>query len=143
MVVFDMPGTGESETPVLPMRMSDYARVTREVLQALDYRDRIDLAGVSWGGFLAQRYAMQYMGEVRRLILAATSPGFTMFPAQANTVRHMVTRKRYLSADHMARIGPALYGGLARRKPDILRAHANEVRPPSACGYLFQLMAAN
>lgn len=70
----DVPGVGKSQMPRWPIRLPSHADVIAEMLQQLGI-DQVDVFGVSWGGALAQEFALRYPSMVRRLILAATSPG--------------------------------------------------------------------
>jgi poly(3-hydroxyalkanoate) depolymerase len=96
---------------------------------------------VSWGGVLAQEFAKQNGNRVRRLVLAATSPGQLMFPGKLSALRRMATPRRYISSSYMARAAPFIYGGLVRQKPEVIGRHASLIRRPSGRGYLYQLLA--
>jgi pimeloyl-ACP methyl ester carboxylesterase len=69
----DMPGVGGSPDTLLPYGAPTMAAVVMEIAERLGHR-RIDLAGFSWGGALAQQIAVQFPGRIRRLILMATTP---------------------------------------------------------------------
>lgn len=73
-ITLDVPGVGRSQMPRWPLRLPRHADVIAEMLQQLGI-DQVDVFGVSWGGALAQEFALRYPSMVRRLILAATSPG--------------------------------------------------------------------
>lgn len=73
-ITLDVPGVGKSQMPRWPIRLPRHADVIAEMLQQLGI-DQVDVFGVSWGGALAQEFALRYPSKVRRLILAATSPG--------------------------------------------------------------------
>ena len=73
-ITLDVPGVGKSQMPRWPIRLPRHADVIAEMLQQLGI-DQVDVFGVSWGGALAQEFALRYPNMVRRLILAATSPG--------------------------------------------------------------------
>lgn len=73
-ITLDVPGVGKSQMPRWPIRLPSHADVIAEMLQQLGV-DQVDVFGVSWGGALAQEFALRYPSMVRRLILAATSPG--------------------------------------------------------------------
>ncbi|WP_426619598.1 alpha/beta fold hydrolase [Pseudomonas rustica] len=60
--------------PRWPIRLPSHADVIAEMLQQLGI-DQVDVFGVSWGGALAQEFALRYPNMVCRLILAATSTG--------------------------------------------------------------------
>lgn len=76
-ITLDVPGVGKSQTPRWPMRLPRHADTIAQVLTQLGF-DQVDVFGVSWGGALAQEFALRYPGMVRRLILAATSAGPAM-----------------------------------------------------------------
>ncbi|HEX4547981.1 alpha/beta hydrolase [Pseudomonas sp.] len=73
-ITLDVPGVGKSQMPRWPIRLPSHADVIAEMLQQLGV-DQVDVFGVSWGGALAQEFALRYPSMVRRLILAATSAG--------------------------------------------------------------------
>lgn len=73
-ITLDVPGVGKSQMPRWPMRLPRHADVIAEMLQQLGI-DQVDVFGVSWGGALAQEFALRHPKRVRRLILAATSAG--------------------------------------------------------------------
>jgi pimeloyl-ACP methyl ester carboxylesterase len=84
-IIFDLPGVGGSPLSALPYRPSSIARLSARLVADLGY-DRIDVAGVSWGGGMAQQLAHQYPALCRRLVLAATSPGAIMIPGTPSAV---------------------------------------------------------
>lgn len=73
-ITLDVPGVGKSQMPRWPFRLPRHADVIAGMLEQLGI-DQVDVFGVSWGGALAQEFALRYPSRVRRLILAATSPG--------------------------------------------------------------------
>jgi pimeloyl-ACP methyl ester carboxylesterase len=79
-ITFDVPGIGGSPLPSLPYRPSTLARLAAGVVAQLGHR-QVDVAGVSWGGGVAQQFAHQHGDTCRKLVLAATSPGAIMVPA--------------------------------------------------------------
>jgi pimeloyl-ACP methyl ester carboxylesterase len=110
-IVFDLPGAGKSPPPKLPYRLFTMARLARDLLDELGY-GRVDVMGVSWGGGLAQQFAIQYPKRVRRLVLAATAMGgVTMVPGHPRVLLKMVNPRRYLDKGYMKSVAPELYGG--------------------------------
>lgn len=73
-ITLDVPGVGKSQMPRWPMRLPRHADLIAEMLKQLGV-DHVDVFGVSWGGALAQEFALRHPSMVRRLILAATSAG--------------------------------------------------------------------
>jgi poly(3-hydroxyalkanoate) depolymerase len=139
-IIFDVPGVGGSPRPFLPYRPSTLARLAAGLVAELGYAE-IDVAGVSWGGGIAQQFAHQYPNLCRRLVLAATAPGFTMVPASPSVLWKMATPRRYIDKDFMRRVAPEIYGGAFRNNPDILAAHAKAMTGTTEKGYLYQLIA--
>jgi len=142
VVAFDVPGTGGSPTPLRPYRLPRVARTAWELLRHLGI-DKVDVLGVSWGGALAQEFVHQHPAVVRRLILAATSPGVVMVPGQPSALLRLVSPRRYTDPDYMTRIGGELYGGAYRSDSEALRTHGRFLSPPAKLGYLYQLLAAS
>ncbi|MBB6157853.1 MULTISPECIES: alpha/beta fold hydrolase [Pseudomonas] len=82
-ITLDVPGVGRSQVPRWPMRLPRYADTLAEMLKQLGF-DQVDVFGVSWGGALAQEFALRHPNMVRRLILAATSAGPAMLVKPAD-----------------------------------------------------------
>src|SRR3546814_8966457 len=57
----------------MPYGAPTMAASVMEIAERLGHQ-RVDLAGFSWGGALAQQIAVQFPGLIRRLILMATTP---------------------------------------------------------------------
>jgi poly(3-hydroxyalkanoate) depolymerase len=139
-IIFDVPGIGGSPRPLLPYRPSTLARLAAGLVAELGYTE-IDVAGVSWGGGIAQQFAHQYPKLCRRLVLAATAPGFTMVPASPAVLWKMATPRRYTDKDYMNRIAADIYGGAFREDPSLIGRHAAAMRGARNLGYLYQLLA--
>jgi poly(3-hydroxyalkanoate) depolymerase len=141
-VAIDLPGTGGSETPLLPMRLGGLARIVGAALDALGF-GAVDVLGISWGGALAQELARRQSARVGKLVLAATSPGWLSLPGRPGALRVLATPRRYYSPSYFERVAPVLYGGAVRDDPRLLReqGHLRFIRPPSVRGYLWQIAA--
>jgi poly(3-hydroxyalkanoate) depolymerase len=140
VVIYDMPGVGRSPLWLLPRRFSGIARLTRRLLDRLGYPE-VDVAGVSWGGAVAQQFARQYPQRCRRLVLAATSAGAVMVPGRPRALMKMTTPRRYLSPSYMQRAAGDIYGGEVRDQPELINAHSARIIPPRFLGYIYQLLA--
>lgn len=141
LIIFDMPGTGESPPLTIPKRFPGLAKMTAKLLDRLGYTDALNVAGVSWGGAMAQQFAIQYPERTNRLILAATSAGMVALPAKPGVLMRMTTPRRYISRSYLSRVAPEIYGGLMRRRPDLIDRHGSLTRRPSMRGYIYQLLA--
>lgn len=140
-LIFDLPGAGKSPPPALPYRLFSMALLARRLLDDLGY-GQVDVMGVSWGGGLAQQFAIQYPKRVRRLVLAATAMGGpAMLPGRPRVLLKMVNPRRYLDKGYMLRVAPELYGGDLRHDPDAIRLFTDHARGGHPKGYRYQLLA--
>jgi poly(3-hydroxyalkanoate) depolymerase len=139
-IIFDVPGVGGSPRPLLPYRLSTLARLAAGLVAELGHVE-VDAAGVSWGGGIAQQFAHQYPKLCRRLVLAATAPGFTMVPASPSVLWKMATPRRYTDKHYMNRIAADIYGGAFRHDPSLIGRHAAAMHGAGSLGYLYQLLA--
>ena len=141
-IAYDAPGVGRSTPYRWPRRMPGVARTVGRMLDALGY-DRVDVLGVSLGGAVAQQFARQSPGRVRRLVLAATACGLGGVPGNPAVLWTLATPRRYHQPDYYRDIAGKIYGGDARRDPDALLhgSVARFIERPSIRGYLAQLYA--
>ena len=108
-VTFDMPGVGGSPDPAVPYRPWMMARIADLLLDQFGY-DKVDVLGISWGGGLAQQYAIQFGSRVNRLILVATTAGMLMMPGKISALSKMIDPRRYIDPDYMLKNFKTLYG---------------------------------
>jgi poly(3-hydroxyalkanoate) depolymerase len=141
VIRFDPPGVGGSPLPRTPYRFSGLARLLAGLLDELGYAT-VDVVGFSWGGGVAQQFALCHSRRCRRLVLAATATGSLMVPARPRVLARMATPRRYLRPEYLERVAPELYGGSIRSDP----ARARELlqggtRLGPRLGYVYQLAA--
>jgi poly(3-hydroxyalkanoate) depolymerase len=139
-IIFDVPGVGGSPKPPRPYRPSTVAHLAERLLSQLGRR-RVDVAGVSWGGGIAQQFAHQHYAVCRKLVLAATSPGAIMVPGSPGVLWKMATPRRYVDRDFMRRIAPEIYGGGFRHAPELVDALSQAMSGASQIGYAYQILA--
>lgn len=139
-IIFDIPGIGGSPAPSFPYRPSTLARLSKRLVQGLGH-ERVDVSGVSWGGGLAQQFAHQYPGMCRRLVLAATAPGWTMVPGSLAVISKMASPRRYTDPGYMRSIAAEIYGGDFRTDPTLINRHATAMKGATRTGYALQLLA--
>ena len=113
VIRFDMPGIGGSPTPALPYHLATLPPLLSGLLDQLGYQ-QADVLGISWGGGLAQQFALSRPDRVRRLVLVATGPGALMIPGHPRVLLRMLTPRRHHDRAHAARIAGELYGGSVR-----------------------------
>jgi poly(3-hydroxyalkanoate) depolymerase len=139
-IIFDVPGIGGSPPPPLPYRPSTLARLAANLIAQLGH-SQVDVAGVSWGGGIAQQFAHQHGDVCRKLVLAATSPGAIMVPGKPSVVLKLATPRRYFDRNYMRTIAPEVYGGAFRHNPDLVATHARAMSGGTSLGYFLQLLA--
>ena len=145
VIRFDMPGIGGSPAPVIPYHLGTLAPLLAGLLDQLGYQ-QADVLGISWGGGLAQQFALSRPDRVRRLVLVATGPGSLMVPGHPRVLLRMLTPRRHRDPGHAGRIAGELYGGSAREDPalarDLLHATTRVGSLGPARGYFYQLLAS-
>ncbi len=141
VIRFDLPGIGGSPAPVIPYHLTTLAPLLAGLLDQLGYQ-QADVLGISWGGGLAQQFALSRPGRVRRLVLVATGPGALMVPGHPRVLLQLLSPRRHRDPDHAVRIAGQLYGGSARTDPALARdlLHATTRLGP-ASGYYYQLIS--
>lgn len=139
-IVFDIPGVGGSPLPKGPYRPSTMARLGSKLVRHFGY-EQVDVAGVSWGGCLAQEFAHRHPSLCRKLVLAATSPGVTMMPGKLSALVKMSTPRRYLDNGYMQRVAGDIYGGAFRTDPTLTAQHTEAMTGGGRLSYLYQLLA--
>jgi poly(3-hydroxyalkanoate) depolymerase len=135
-ITFDMPGVGGSPDPVVPYNAIMMARIAHLLIEKLEF-SMVDVIGVSWGGAMAQQFAIQHSAQVNRLILMATSAGMLMVPGNPAALIKMADPRRYIDPQFMNKHFKTLYGGADNGKG----GHISRITPPSKTGYFYQLIA--
>ena len=74
LLAYDQRGLGQTDKPTGPYSMGDYAGDAAALLEAIGW-DAACVIGVSFGGMVAQEFALRYPEKVTRLVLACTSAG--------------------------------------------------------------------
>lgn len=138
-IMFDMPGVGGSPEPVVPYNPWTMAWTSARLLDQLGV-DEVDVMGISWGGAMAQHFAIQHPGRTRRVVLIATSAGMLMVPGNPKALSKMANPRRYVDPDYMMKNFETLYGeGLGNTSGK--EGHMSRLKPPSPRGYFYQLFA--
>ncbi len=143
VIRFDVPGVGGSPRPVVPYNLTTFSPVVAGMLTRLGFDGQVDVLGLSWGGGLAQHFAVQHRGRVRRLLLTATATGSLMVPADPRVLAKMLTPRRHRDPGYARSIAGEIYGGTMRTHPE-RGAHAlhDHTRLGPRRGYYYQLAAS-
>ena len=105
-------GTGKSSRPNYPFTIDMFIEDIIALLDHLDIKEKIHLAGLSMGGMIAQHIALKYPEKVKTLILCAT----TAFHAGSSIVESQKMMESYsMEEKFKVRVG-ALYAKPFRRK---------------------------
>lgn len=142
VIALDLPGSGESQPPMFPVGMSWFANRVALLLDELGL-DEVDTLGFSFGGAVAQQFALDHPARVRRLVLAATTPGVPAVPGSPMALLAASTPLRYLDPAWGALLVPHMVGGRTMRDSKVLMREMplRQEIPPTWWGYLTQLGA--
>ena len=142
IIRLDVPGVGGSPAPKFPYSMGTLAYSVSRVLAQLDYQE-VDVMGFSWGGALAQHFAIQHRHRTRRLVLACTGTGVLSVPGRPAVLRHMVTPRRHREPEYASKVAAEIYGGSMRTSPERATVLLNPGHRRTSRGYYYQLLAAS
>lgn len=143
-ISFDPPGVGESDMPLVPLRLPALARIACEIVSEVGY-GRVDVLGYSLGGAIAQEVARRAPEMVDHLVLCATGPGLGGLPPRNPVVPLVLaTPYRFYDPVHYASVAPLVAGGRTARDREVLQQQiaARCANPPGWLGYAAQLWAA-
>ncbi len=142
VVALDLPGSGLSDAPSYPVGMRWFADRTAMFLDALSI-DRADVLGFSFGGAVAQQFALAHAGRIRRLALVSTTPGIPAMPGSPLALLAASTPLRYFDPSLGRLLVPHMVGGRTYRDRRVLEAEMplRQEQPPTWWGYLVQLSA--
>ncbi|MFV0406929.1 MAG: alpha/beta fold hydrolase, partial [Propioniciclava sp.] len=120
VITFDLPGSGLSGHGKFPLRMGGLAGVVSGLIERLGYT-QVDLLGYSLGGLVAQEVSHRHPAQVRKLILAATSPGMPSVPPNPTAAALMLTPHRYYHRSFAKAALPVIAGGRTARDSGVLK----------------------
>jgi poly(3-hydroxyalkanoate) depolymerase len=142
VIRFDVPGVGGSPRPVVPYVLATFSPVIAGVLDRLGFADPVDVLGLSWGGGLAQHFAVQHRRRCRKLVLVGTGTGTLMVPANPRVLARMLTPRRHRDPEYARSIAGEIYGGTVRADPERAARvlHSTSQLSPRR-GYYYQLAA--
>ncbi len=137
VIRFDVPGTGGSPTPVFLYSIASLTCQVTRMLELLGYGE-VDVFGFSWGGSLAQQFALQSSQRCRRLVLSSTGTGVTMVPGRLSAFLQLLTpwnssREPFF----LQELAPT-----RESNPRIKREFMRAFSPGDQRGYGYQLLAA-
>ncbi|MET0863393.1 MAG: alpha/beta hydrolase [Nakamurella sp.] len=132
----DVPGVGGSPDRLVPYSFPELAGLIAGLLDQLGY-SKVDVLGFSWGGALAQQFAVQCRDRCRRLILVSTSTGMVSIPGNPEALSRMLTPQSMTVADAAG----LLYDEVGLHGDEVRRLFRSTQIAASGLGYLYQLVA--
>jgi proline iminopeptidase len=84
VVIYEQAGSGKSEVPkdISRYTIENFVEDAEGVRKALGLT-KVHLLGFSWGGMLAQAYALEYQRNLTSLILSGTTPSIPLLQKEA------------------------------------------------------------
>jgi pimeloyl-ACP methyl ester carboxylesterase len=145
VVAWDEPGAGRSSDVPADFALADYADCLAALIEVLDLGPA-HVAGLSWGGTLAQELYRHHPKLVATLILVDTYAGWKgSLPEEEVRARVEGVRQMLTAADHL--FDPTLPGLFAGDPParfvPLLETMAADVRPESMRTALFVMAEAD
>jgi poly(3-hydroxyalkanoate) depolymerase len=140
VIRFDVPGIGGSPMPATPYGFPSLAYLVARMLDHLGYT-QVDVLGVSWGGALAQQFALQHGPRCPRLILASTATGSIMVPGRPDVIARMATPQRYTEPSYLKEADPDLSIEGLQSESEVVRGAAPALLSGISGGYMYQMMA--
>ena len=138
-MTFDMPGIGRSPDPVLPYNPITMAWAASRILDQFGI-EQADVMGFSWGGALAQQFALQHSSRIRRLVLSSTFPGMFMVPGDLSILARMLLSQRFADAEFLNEHMLSLYSQ-TKSRPHHRSEFVGRLTAPSSRGFLYQMAA--
>jgi len=138
-IMFDMPGVGGSPEPAVPYNIVTMAWTSAQLLDQLGV-EQVDVMGISWGGGMAQHFAIQHPGRVRKVTLIATSMGMLIKSGNPAAMTEMASPRRYIDPDFMMKNFETLYSEGLGKGPG-KEGHMARLKPPTMRGLLYQTIA--
>ncbi len=132
----DVPGIGGSPASV-PLPIPVLAGLMSGMLDTLEF-GAVDVLGYSWGGALAQQFAIQHPTRCRRLVLMSTNTGSLSVLPEPSILAKMFVPRRVDDAAQAARLDDHLADDL---RTAIAGASAGDGGSVGWWGYLTQLGA--
>jgi poly(3-hydroxyalkanoate) depolymerase len=132
----DVPGVGGSPDRLLPYSFPELAGLLATILDRLGH-DKVDVLGFSWGGALAQQFAVQCPDRCRRLILVSTSTGMLSIPGSPEALSRMLTPQNMTANDAAS----LFYDEVGVHGDEVRRLFRKTQIAASGLGYLYQLVA--
>lgn len=142
VIMIDLPGSGKSQCPPLPLRLGTVADMIVTALDQLGITS-VDVLGFSLGGLVAQEIVRRHRARVRRLVLASTTFGIGGIPPMPAIQRALWSSRRFRSADVAVETMRTLAGGRTAADPEALAAVLEDRagNAPTARGYYYQFLS--
>lgn len=143
IVRIDVPGVGGSPVGMLPLGFPQLAQLVARLLDDLGYQ-QVDVLGFSWGGALAQQFAVQHRKRCRRVVLISTNTGLMSLPGNPRVLATMVNPQNFRNPRHAAELLSRRHNAhSAAADADINRLFRRITVSGLSLGYAYQLAAVS
>ena len=130
VIAYDQRGLGRTEKPDRPYTMGEYGDDAAALLAALGI-EQVDVIGVSFGGMVAQHFAIRHPSMIRKLVLCCTSPGGDMPSYPFHLIPEDLTDFHARNESSGACLGPIFWSFLSYiRRPPYIQQPPYIQRPP-------------
>lgn len=109
VIALDLRGHGQSSKPFTPYTMSELVGDIHTALEKLSVKEKIVLAGHSFGGAIAAEYADAYPEQIERLVLIAAAGTYRLNPLYRLAMTLPARVLRWLTPLAKARLGAPPY----------------------------------
>lgn len=136
VLTLDMPGVGGSPEPKVPYSPQMAASWGAQLLTRHGIGEA-DVLGFSWGGAIAQQFAIQHPIRVRRLAVAAIGPGLPILPGKATYHFHLldpIWKGKYTDSRLLGAVSEA-------DRKVVVEDLYKRMTLPTTRGYLYQIIA--
>lgn len=140
IIRWDAPGIGDAPASLLPLGFPLLAQALAAALDELGH-PQVDLLGYSWGGALAQQFALQHRARCRRLVLVSTNTGVLSVPGDLRVLASMVIPPGLPVPGAVAAQEEVFAGADPVRREDLRTLLRISRASATSTGYLHQLAA--
>lgn len=136
LIMFDVPGIGESPGYLFPRTMAQYAEEAMHIAIMGFGLENFDALGYSWGGACVQEMVNTFPQYIRDVALVSTTPGLEGSLPRPHVITMASNPIRYYSTRYAKAIAPYIHGN-TDGEDELIK----NFKRPSLLGFTHQLAA--